>query len=349
MQKFPKQWNNNKKEKADVKVSEVYCIHSDVRHLNYVVNVGVIGSLGFDFIMNFSGRFTDRIVEDKIQKISLSFLVDSLNKQLGGTGGNIAFSLKLLGIEPFILACTGNDFISYKRFLRTHKISTKYIKEFKDESTSSYFVVTDTANNQIGSFYVGAMKHASTLHISSVTTPLNFVVIAPTDPQAMKNAVEDCIITHIPFLYDPAFQIATFAPEELLMGIKNATIVIGNDYEISLIEQKLEISHEELVAMVPILITTLGDKGSIIETRSQSIHVKPAKPKGVVDPTGCGDAYRSGFLAGYLRNFPLDVCGQMGSVASVYTVELFGTQTHMYTKKAFIRRYEENFQGTITL
>lgn len=313
------------------------------------MNVVVIGSLGFDYIMNFSGRFTDRIMEEKIHTLSLSFLVDSLNKQFGGTAGNIAYSLKLLGVKPLILGCVGNDFSLYKRFLKSKKITTDYIKEITDIATSSYFVVTDLANNQIGSFYVGAMKEASRLTISSMKTPIDFAVIAPTNPKAMIKAVKECQKLTIPYLYDPAFQIATFTSEELQEGITHAAIVIGNDYEIGLIEEKMEITHEELVSQVPLLVTTLGDKGSIIETKEKAIHIKPAKVKGVVDPTGAGDAYRSGFLAGYLRNFPLEICGQMGSIAAVYTVELYGTQTHSYNKIDFIRRYEANYGTKITL
>lgn len=313
------------------------------------MNVVIVGSLGFDYIMNFSGLFTDRIIEEKIHSLSLSFLVDSLKKQFGGTAGNIAYTLNLLGITPYILACSGNDFAPYKAFLKRKHIPDDYIKQYKDESTSSYFVITDLSNNQIGSFYVGAMKHSPSLTVASIKKPIDFVVITATDPKAMVKAVNECQTLDLPYMYDPAFQIATFTPEQLQTGISKAAILIGNDYEISLIEEKLEISHEELVAMVPILITTLGSKGSIIETHKEAIHIKPAKPIGIVDPTGAGDAYRGGFLAGYLRTLPLEICGQMGSIASVYTVELYGTQTHTYTKRSFLRRYEEHFTGRIPL
>lgn len=313
------------------------------------MNVVVIGSLGFDYIMNFSGRFTDRIMEEKIHSLSLSFLVDTLSKQFGGTAGNIAYSLKLLGIEPIMLACVGNDFTQYKRFLKRKKISTEYVKELSDLQTSSYFVITDLANNQIGSYYTGAMKHATTLSLKSVTQPIDFGVIAPTNPKAMIKAVNECKLLQIPYMYDPAFQISTFTADELLDGIEHAKILIGNDYEISLIEDTVGISHDELISKVPILVTTLGDKGSIIETNHQAIHINAAKAKGVVDPTGAGDAYRAGFLAGFLQQFPLEVCGQMGSVASVYSVELYGTQTHEYNKRDFIRRYDENFHTQLSL
>lgn len=313
------------------------------------MNIIIVGSLAYDYIMNFSGTFTDRIMEDKIHTISLSFLVDTLKKQHGGTAGNIAYSSKLLGITPYIFSPAGNDFAPYKKFLKTHRISTKYIPEYDDVPMSSYFVVTDKANNQIGSFYTGAINYATKHSLKNVKEKKDFVIIAPTNPKAMTQAVKECQALKLPYLYDPAFQIATFTPEELREGISKATILIGNDYEIGLIEERLEITHDDLIASVPILITTLGNKGSIIETRTESIHIKPAKIHNDSDPTGAGDAYRAGFVAGYLRKFPLEVCGQMGSVAAAYTVELYGTQTHRYSKKEFIKRYQENYEKTIKL
>ena len=341
------------------------------------MNVVVTGTLGFDYIMNFSGRFADRIMPDKIHALSLSFLVDRLSKQFGGTAGNIAYSLKLLGVEPTILAPAGGDFVPYQRFLESKKISTKHIAIHKDVSTSAYFVMTDKEDNQIGSFFTGATKYAKDLSIGAVKDSGNrrdsrnqslFAVLAPTDPTAMKKYVRECRSLKLLYLYDPAFQIATLTADELRDGITGSQILIGNDYEIALIEKKLEISHEELVLMVPILITTLGSKGSVIETRHDAIHVRPATPQNDSDPTGAGDAYRAGFVAGYLRyaRFPeskkfgfresalvtgdeLLICGQMGSVAAVYTVEQYGTQTHTFTKKEFLKRYRDNFGSNITL
>ncbi len=308
------------------------------------MNAVVAGTLSFDYIMDFRGRFSDRIMPEKIHKISLSFLVETLSKQFGGTAGNIAYTLKLLGIDPEIVAPAGNDFTPYKKFLDSKKISIKNIAIHPDVSTSSYFVVTDTDDNQIGSFYLGATKYAINL---SIDKHAGFVVLSPTDPEAMKKYVKEC--ASLRYLYDPAFQIGTFTPDDLRAGILHAEILIGNDYEIALIEQKLGISHEELVVTTPILITTLGSRGSIIETRKEAIHIKPAKPKNISDPTGAGDAYRAGFLAGYLRGYDLKICGQMGSVAAVYTVEKYGTQTHTFTKREFMIRYNENYETNIVL
>lgn len=297
--------------------------------------------------MNFNGRFADRIMPDKLHQISLSFLADKLTKNLGGTAGNLAYTLKLLGIEPAIVSASGNDFDEYKQFLIQHGIDISGIHVANDEPTGSYHVVTDKDNNQIGAFYAGALKYNKELKI-----PLSahFIVVGPNDPEAMKAYVRQCQEKKLRYLYDPAFQIDNLLPDDLRYAIGGAELLIGNDYEISLIEQKLEISHEELLVMGPkAVVTTIGAKGSIIETRKESIHIKPAKPKNVSDPTGAGDAYRGGFLAGYLRGFDLATCGQMGAVAAVYTVEKYGTVTHHYTKQEFIKRYEENYRSTLVL
>lgn len=313
------------------------------------MNIIVTGSLGYDYIMNFSGRFADRIMPDKLHQISLSFLADKLTKNLGGCAGNIAYTLKLLGMEPTIIATAGNDFSEYQEFLKKHSITTEGIRVVHDEPTSSYHVVTDRDDNQIGAFHVGATKYNKELSIPHADMA-QFVIISPNDPEASKRYVIECRKKGYRYLYDPAFQIDNFTPDELRFAITGAEILIGNDYEIALIEQKLEITHEDLLVMGPkVVITTLGSKGSIIESRNDAIHIKPAKVKNTSDPTGAGDAYRGGFLAGYLRRYDLQVCGQMGSVASVYTVEKYGTVTHSYTKNDFIKRYKENYGIAIDL
>ena len=202
-------------------------------------------------------------------------------------------------------------------------------------------MVTDRDDNQIGAFYLGASKYNKELSLQQSEKP-HFVVIGPNDPAAVKKYVSECREFGYRYLYDPAFQIDNFTSDDLRFAIEGAEILIGNDYEIALIEQKLGISHEELLVMGPkAVITTIGAKGSIIENRHDAIHIKPATPKNVSDPTGAGDAYRGGFLAGYLREFDLETCGNMGSVAAVYTVEKYGTVTHHYTKEEFIKRYKE--------
>jgi len=305
----------------------------------------VTGTLGYDYIMDFPGKFVDRIMPDKIHQLSLSFLVDTLQKQFGGTAGNIAYTLKLLGCEPFLIAATGKDFSEYMKFLKKRSLQTSGIRVFKDANTSAYFVVTDMDDNQIGSFYLGATKHADTLSLIKA----EFVVISSNTPTALASYVKQCVAKKMRYLYDPAFQIGELPIDELRDGITHAEIFIGNDYEIALTEKRLNISHTQLLGMVPIVITTLGSKGSRIESHGKIIEIGPAKAKAVVDPTGAGDAYRGGFIAGYLRKFDLQTCGQMGSIAAVYTVEKYGTITHSFTKPAFEKRYKDNYNQVLSL
>jgi adenosine kinase len=316
---------------------------------NRKMTVVVTGTLGFDYIMDFPGKFADRIMPDKIHKISLSFLVDTLKKQFGGTAGNIAYTLKLLGIEPKVVASAGNDFEPYKKFLLKHGIDVSGILIRRDVSTSSYFVITDQDDNQIGSFYLGASKYAKSLSVVGKNVKPDFVILAPAEPEAMKKYVGESRKNKLSYLYDPAFQIGAFSADDLLKGISGAKILIGNDYEISLIEKKLIVNHSKLLKLCPIVITTLGAKGSTVEAEGRKIFIPSAKPKKVLDPTGAGDAYRGGFLAGYLRGFDLKTCGQMGAVAAVYTVEKYGTVTHSFSKKDFIKRYRQNYKGNLAL
>ncbi|KKS51497.1 MAG: Adenosine kinase, partial [Candidatus Gottesmanbacteria bacterium GW2011_GWA1_42_26] len=282
------------------------------------MNIVVTGSLGFDYIMDFPGRFADRIMPDKIHKISLSFLVDKLTKNFGGTAGNIAYNLKLLDTNPLILAAAGNDFAPYKIHLHKFKIETKLIKEVTKVATGSYFVVTDQEDNQIGAFYTGAVnfdeklsltkikdKFDEKLSLTKIKDKASFVVIAPTTPPAMKKFVLECQKLKLPYLYDPAFQIGNFSKAELIAGISQATILIGNDYEIDLILKKTGLSKKQLLKQVPIIITTLGSKGSLIEYNPTPaspagrlpplklrggeeglLTIQPAKPKNTSDPTG---------------------------------------------------------------
>lgn len=293
----------------------------------------VTGSLAFDVIMDFPGKFADHIDPGKIHILNLSFLVDTLKKQKGGTAGNIAYNLALLKVPVSILGAAGEDFGQYQDFLKKAGVDTSQIKISQENLTSQAFIITDQADNQITAFYPGAMSENSKLSINLA----DFAVISPNDPPAMVNFAKQCQVLKIPYMFDPGMQLPRLTDQDLITGINGAKILIGNDYEIGLIKKRLK------NIKVGILITTLGEKGSVIQTPHETIQISPAKPKDVVDPTGAGDAYRAGFLAGYLQGKDLKTSGQMGSVAACYPIEKYGTTTHRFSMEEFQTRYKENY------
>ncbi len=352
----------------------------------------VTGSLAFDVIMNFNGRFADHILPDKIHALNLSFLVDEMEKTNGGTAGNIAYNLGLLNCNPVLLSTFGRDGEEYKDFLEKNGVDVSASPLSKKYFTSQSFVLTDEADNQIHSFYSGAMTENSNLNFLSESKIKNqkskiisnfqfqisnlFAVVSPNAPEAMRCFVQECTQHKIPFMYDPGMQLPRLSDEDLRFGIEHTEILIGNDYEIELMRRRM---GENL--RPSILITTLGEKGAVIFDRrvilrskatkdpvrggkqggssvvslpqndnfAKQLIIKAAKVCKVVDPTGAGDAFRAGFLAGYARGFDLETCGQMGAVCAVYTVEKYGTTTHEFTVKEFCERYEENYGEKIKL
>ncbi len=307
--------------------------------------ITVTGSLAFDTIMDFPGKFSDHILPDKIHQINLSFLVNTLKKQPGGTAGNIAYNLALLNCPVSIVGSAGSDFSEYGQFLKNAGVDISQIKIIENESTSSAFIMTDLSDNQITAFYPGAMSQNSSLLLGTS----DLVVISPNDPKAMVNFANQCMDSHTPYLLDPGMQLPAFDATDLKQMLSGAAILIGNDYEIELLKDKLRVTSDELLATSKILITTLGEKGSIIQSGSETIQVNIAKAKQIVDPTGAGDAYRGGFLAGYSRGFDLKVCGQIGAVAACYTVEKYGTTSHKFSTSEFCDRYKQNFGEELNL
>ena len=322
----------------------------------------VTGSLAYDLIMNFPGRFSDHILPEKIHDLNLSFLVKDLRRERGGCSANIAYNLALLGMKPAILGVLGRDGGEYKKWLSARGVDVSRIKT-SGKLTSRAHIMTDQADNQITSFYPGPMKENAKLKIQSASWRTKFVVIAPNEPQAMINFALECQQLKLPYLFDPGMQLPRLTKRQLEQGISGAKIVIGNDYEMSLITAKGTLrewpnglsrsegigSDSEVGRQDQIWITTLGAKGSIIKYQGKTIKIKPAKPKNTSDPTGAGDAYRAGFLVGWLRGFDLETCGQMASLCAAYTVEKYGTTTHSFTKKQFAKRYRENYNKKLVL
>ncbi|NPA91364.1 MAG: carbohydrate kinase family protein [Chloroflexi bacterium] len=311
------------------------------------MTVVVTGSIAYDYIMSFPGRFRDHILPENIDHLSLSFLVDSLTRQRGGCAPNIAYSLSLLGVRPRIMAAAGQDFEDYRRWLEQHNIDLSWLRVYPDEYTASFFVSTDEENNQIASFYTGAMARSRELSFYDVDlSDVDLVVISPNDPEAMRRYVRECQALNLPFIYDPSQQIVRLSAEDLLEGIDAAHLVICNDYEYELIKHKTGLTDEELLRRAGTLVVTQGEKGSTIHTQGRSIPIPPAPPRRIADPTGVGDAYRGGLIAGMLRHFPWEVAGRLGSLAATYALEHAGPQEHFYTREEFVQRYRETFGDT---
>jgi adenosine kinase len=311
--------------------------------------VVVTGSVAFDYLMTFSDRFLDVLVPDRMHRLSVSFRVDAMRRVRGGCAPNIAYSLARLGADAVIMATAGSDAREYRDWLAEAGVDVSLLRIHDDIFTASFFVTTDRDQNQVGTFYSGAMDRARDLSFDAVDpAAVAMAIIAPNDPQAMARYARECRALRIPFMYDPSQQVAQLGGEDLLAGLEGAAIFIGNEYEFGVIEKKTELAEAELRARVPVLIVTRGSEGSTIAVRdgAQTITVPPARVEATeVDPTGVGDAYRAGLLAARLAGLPWDVAGRVGSIAAVYALETIGPQPQPYTLAEFRARYQANFGG----
>ena len=300
--------------------------------------------------MNFADHYKNLIKPDKLHVLSVSVFLDKLKNTHGGSGANIAYSLALLKGNPTLIGSVGPDAKDYIKKLAKCGVNTESIF-FSHLPTASFNVFTDLDNNQIGGFYPGAMFDSKKLSFKPWIDKNAFFVISPDDPKLMDRLIGQCNKYKLRMLYDFGQQVSNSPPDFLLKGVKSAEIIIANDYEMSVLSDKIKLSLNKIKKLVPICITTLGDKGSIIEGKNikTPIKIKPSKPKKNLDPTGAGDAFRAGFLYGYVRGWDLKICGQMGSVLAVYTVETHGTQEHSFTKKEFAKRYYQNYNQTLNI
>lgn len=308
------------------------------------MDILLTGSVAFDYLMSFPGNFRDHILEDKLETISLSFLVDKMVKRPGGIAPNIAYNLALLGVKPRVMATVGEDFIEYRNWLEQLGIDTSAMKVIPGEFTASFFANTDLQNNQIASFYTGAMAHAIELSIKELDGEKpDLVVISPNDPRAMSKYVEECKSLHIPYIYDPSQQIVRLSREELRDGIDGATALMVNEYEFGLIQKHTGLSEEDIKAATRFLVVTQGERGSSIYVDGEEIQIPIVPAESIADPTGVGDAFRGGFLTGYYHGFDWDTCGQMGALSATYCLESIGTQSHKFTIEEYISRFRKHF------
>ncbi len=310
----------------------------------------ISGSIAIDRIMNFSGHYKDLIKPDKIHVLSLSVFLEKLQNTHGGVGANIAYSLALLGEKPTLIGSVGSDAKDYIKKLTKYGVDTNSVF-FSQLPTASFNVMTDLDDNQIGGFYPGAMYDNKKSSFKPWKDKNAFFIISPNDPKLMDRLIDECQKYKLRMLFDFGQQVSNSPAEFLKKGVLSAEVIIANDYEMSVLSDKINLTSKEIKNIVPICITTLGAKGSIIEGKKIEtlIKIKPVKAKKILDPTGAGDAFRSGFIYGYVRNWDLKICGQIGSLAAVYAVETYGTQEHHFTKKEFVKRFYENYNQTLSI
>jgi adenosine kinase len=313
------------------------------------MSIVITGSIAYDYLMSFPGRFRDHILPEQIHQISLSFLVESMRKQRGGCAPNIAYTLALLGERPTIMATVGQDFGEYRAWLDDAGIDTSAIVEIEGEFTSSFFVNTDQENNQIASFYMGAMGWADRLSFYDLPQEqkIEIAIISPNAPAAMVKYARECQELGIPYIYDPSQQTIWLSAEDLVEGARAARILIVNEYEFGMIQNKTGLSDRELLALPETTIVTRGEGGSTIYAPDQILTIPVVPPESLVEPTGVGDAYRGGIIKGLLRGLSWETTGRIASLAATYVLERLGTQNHYYSLDEFRARYRRVFGETL--
>jgi adenosine kinase len=302
----------------------------------------VTGSIAFDYLMSFPGKFTEHLLAEHMSRVSLSFLVDTMDKRRGGCAPNIAYTLALLGERPRLMGTAGQDFGDYRRWLEAAGVDTSLVRDVPDKFTASFFCSTDIEGNQIASFYTGAMANSSELSFRTVGS-CELAIISPNDPAAMVQYAEECRTLNIPYIWDPGQQCARMSGEELRDGAVGSALVVCNDYEFELLRQKTNMDESDVIAVAGALVVTRGELGCSIYERSGKIDVPAVSPHRIVDPTGVGDAFRGGFMKGMAVGEPLAVCAELGSVAAAYALEHLGGQSHSYTLREFQARLEDHF------
>ena len=300
----------------------------------------VTGSIAYDYLMRFPGRFQQHFIPDELHNMSLSFLVDDMTKHWGGVAANIAFTLAKFGLHPKLMGTVGRDFGDYRRWLEGNGVDCSTVVQLDDVFTASFFSNTDEDNNQLAFFYGGAMNLARKFRIADVMDEApDMVVISPNDPVAMIQLCEECRARGLPFIYDPGQQVARLTGDELHRGLDGAYMLVVNIYEASVIYEKTGLSLDDLRQRVEVLVITASEHGSKIYVRDETIEVRAFAPKFIADPTGAGDAYRAGFLLGLSKGFPLRLSAEIGALSATFALECVGTQNHNFTLAEFVARF----------
>ena len=308
------------------------------------MKIGVAGSVGLDHLITFSGKFTDSFVAGSLEKVSLSFLVDSLDVRRGGCAANICYGMGTLGLNPVLIAAVGKDWADYEAWLSRHGVDTSHAFVSTSLYTAHFMVTTDDDLNQIASFFPGAMSEARNIELAPImekTGRFDMVVISPDDPEAMLHHSDVCRKEGIAFAADPSQQMARMSGEEIKLLIDGASYLFLNEYELALAMQKTGWSDREILEHVKIRVVTLGSKGAKVESAAgEFVQVGVPQEKSKTDPTGVGDSFRSGFIAGLAWGLSHERCAQLGSLIATYVIETMGTQEYRFTSAEFLARFE---------
>jgi len=311
------------------------------------MKIAVTGSIATDHLMHFPGRFTDQLIEGQLHKVSLSFLVDDLVVRRGGVASNIAFGMGQLGLRPVLLGAVGADFADYRSWLDRHGVDTESVHVSREQHTARFLCTTDADQNQIASFYAGAMSEARLIELLPVAERLgglDLVVISPNDPEAMLRHTDECRERGYSFVADPSQQLARMEGPEIRRLVDGAAMLFTNDYEKALTENKTGWSDDEVLSRVGVRITTLGPDGALVERKGHDpIRVAAVPEAQRADPTGVGDAFRSGFLSGMAWGVGLERCAQIGSLLATYVLETVGTQEYQIKPTEFHERFAAQF------
>jgi len=307
------------------------------------MRIVITGSIAYDYIMSFPGQFKDHILPDKLNSLSLSFLVDSMTKHRGGVAPNIAYTLALLGERPAILATAGHDFADYRAWLDEQGIDTGPVKIIPEVFTASFFAGKDRINGQIALFYPGAMGCASQVSFHGLPYRPDFAMISPDDPDAMDKHLNECLELGIPYAYDVSWQLARLSPESILAGVLGSRMLVVNDYEMGMITDKTGVLETDPRLADKIVVVTRGENGASIYAGGGFYSIPAVPPREILDPTGAGDAFRGGLLRGMAAGWDWSIAGRMGALAATYCLEVLGPQNYHYTRPEFVARYRESF------
>jgi adenosine kinase len=308
----------------------------------------ITGSIAYDHIMSFPGKFGDHIIPEQIHNVNLSFIVSNFQRHRGGTAGNVSYAMSLLKVPHLLYSYAGKDFDEYKKELGKLGIETKGVKIDKTLYTATGFAMNDKSGNQIWGYYYGASAKNHTLELKKVACKNDLVLIGPQGAISSIGLLKQCVDLKIDYMFDPGFILTEVSDKDLELGVSYAKFIIGNEYEINLIKKRLKRWKE--ITEGKIIITTLGSKGALIETPDRKrFEIKPARAKRVLSTAGAGDAWRGGFLAGLNKGLDLKTCGKMGSVTSSFVVENYGTQEYFYTLEEFEKRYGQTYNSLLKL